>query len=490
MPCASALTLATKMSRPPSASPASPIQLRNAGEIGDIDRAAGRLDAVRFRAARRSGRPPRDGARRSRHRQPSAASSVGDGPADAAGAAGDDRLLSLQSEIHPSRRSLASVPTRGAMRPDALAPEKPALSGAPPCTLRWIHYAGPPQANNSGLNDLGRSGSRIAAKRCASIDGSAGDGGAARALHAGDGDRLPAERRAGQCWPAPISAGSGWSGFVISAVRWLEMLAVGVFVYQHTGSAFDVALMTLLRMLPMALFGAVIGALAERVERRKALIGGRAADAGDLAVPGRAGLCRHSGGLASGARQLLQRGRLGDRQPGAAGHDRRGRRVTNTWDRRCRSMSAATTPAACWVRRSAARCSPDAGISGAFTASVLLLCGRAGRRDRGPASQHPGRRAGRQRAGAHHRGVRAGAARPRLIGTLLVTVIYNVFGWPFTAMIPVIGQDNLHLGASAIGVLASMDGIGAFIGVVAIAVYARPAHYAAALYRRRGYCTW
>src|SRR3954462_12287834 len=61
-------------------------------------------------------------------------------------------------------------------------------------------------------------------------------------------------------------------GFVISAVRWLEMLAVGVFVYQHTGSAFDVALMTMLRMLPMALFGAVIGAWVERIERRIALI--------------------------------------------------------------------------------------------------------------------------------------------------------------------------------------------------------------------------
>src|SRR5204862_993170 len=62
-------------------------------------------------------------------------------------------------------------------------------------------------------------------------------------------------------------------GIVAFAVRWLEMLVIGVFVYQHTGSAFDVALMTLLRMLPLALFGAVIGALAERIERRKALIG-------------------------------------------------------------------------------------------------------------------------------------------------------------------------------------------------------------------------
>jgi hypothetical protein len=34
----------------------------------------------------------------------------------------------------------------------------------------------------------------------------------------------------------------------------------------------------------------------------------------------------------------------------------------------------------------------------------------------------------------------------RLIGTLTITVIYNVFGWPFTSMVPVIGQDQLLLG--------------------------------------------
>jgi predicted MFS family arabinose efflux permease len=65
----------------------------------------------------------------------------------------------------------------------------------------------------------------------------------------------------------------------------------------------------------------------------------------------------------------------------------------------------------------------------------------------------------------------------RVIAILTITIIYNVFGWPFTAMIPVIGQDNLHLGASGIGILASMDGIGAFGGAIAIALLARPAHY-------------
>jgi hypothetical protein len=66
----------------------------------------------------------------------------------------------------------------------------------------------------------------------------------------------------------------------------------------------------------------------------------------------------------------------------------------------------------------------------------------------------------------------------RLIGTLVITVIYNTFGWPFTSMIPVIGQDNLHLGAVGIGLLASMDGVGAFCGAMLIALWAKPATFA------------
>jgi hypothetical protein len=57
-------------------------------------------------------------------------------------------------------------------------------------------------------------------------------------------------------------------------------------------------------------------------------------------------------------------------------------------------------------------------------------------------------------------------------------VIYNTFGWPFTSMIPVIGQDNLGLGAAGIGLLASMDGVGAFCGAIVIALFAKPAMFA------------
>ena len=265
-------------------------------------------------------------------------------------------------------------------------------------------------------------------------------------------------------------------GFVISAVRWLEMVAVGVFVYQHTGSALEVALMTLLRMLPMALFGAVIGALAERIERRKALIGvsllmltnalalAVLAHAGVLAVWHLA-LASFVNGLAWAADNPVRRVMIGE----VVGPERMGSAMSlDVGGNNASRMLGPTIGGAllAW-----------GGISGTFTASVLFyvvgLTAALGVRHR---NSQPGAAVGSVLARILE-GFVLVRRDQRLIGTLLVTIIYNVFGWPFTSMIPVIGKDNLDLGASAIGVLASMDGVGAFIGVVAIAVYARPAHY-------------
>lgn len=265
-------------------------------------------------------------------------------------------------------------------------------------------------------------------------------------------------------------------GFVISAVRWLEMLAVGVFVYQQTGSAFAVALMTLLRMLPMALFGAVIGAAAERLERRTALIGvvlamlttslalAVLAHAGVLAVWHLA-VASFCNGIAWAADNPVRRVMIGE----VAGADRMGSAMSLDVGGNNASRMLGPTLGGMLLA--------VAGISGAFTASVLFytigLAAAIGLRHR----------SGQASAGAGSvlariiEGLMLVRRDPRLIGTLLVTVIYNVFGWPFTAMIPVIGQDNLHLAASGIGLLASMDGIGAFCGVIAIAIYAKPRHY-------------
>ncbi len=84
-----------------------------------------------------------------------------------------------------------------------------------------------------------------------------------------------------------------WSvGLVVFSVRGLETVAIGVFVYQRTNSAFLVAMMTMLRLVPMGLFGVFLGARAERIERRSTLIavvllpGANSATLGLLALGG------------------------------------------------------------------------------------------------------------------------------------------------------------------------------------------------------------
>jgi MFS family permease len=266
-------------------------------------------------------------------------------------------------------------------------------------------------------------------------------------------------------------------GFVVSSVRWLELIVVGVFVYRATGSPFDVALITMLRMLPMALFGALIGAFAERVDRRAALIAVAAtmlttsgclaalAFTGHLAVWHLA-VAGFFNGIASTADNPVRRVMIGE----VVGHEQMGAAMSIDVGANNASRMLGPTVGGLLLA--------NVGISGALTVSVLCYA-----------------TALVAAIGVTHRNapmpVGSGAVLARmiegfllvrrdrkLIGTLTITVIYNVFGWPFTSMIPVIGQDNLDLGAGGIGVLASIDGIGSFCGAVLLALYAKPSQYA------------
>jgi MFS family permease len=65
----------------------------------------------------------------------------------------------------------------------------------------------------------------------------------------------------------------------------------------------------------------------------------------------------------------------------------------------------------------------------------------------------------------------------RLIGVFVMTIIFNVFGWPATSMVPVIGTDYLGLGPKGVGLLASCDGVGGLLGALLIATVVRAAWY-------------
>jgi MFS family permease len=265
-------------------------------------------------------------------------------------------------------------------------------------------------------------------------------------------------------------------GLVVFAVRWLEMLAVAVFVYQRTGSPFLVAMMMMLRMLPMSLFGAVIGAAAERIDRRKALlfvVAGMMASSLSLALLAFAGqlavwhlaVASFWNGIGWTCDNPVRRTLIGD----VVGPLRLGRAMSVDVGANNASRMLGPTIGGLLLA--------GTGIGGAFSISVLCyLVAIAAvlslrHREAGIAPGHAGVIA------RIAEGLRLVRGDPRLLGVLVVTVIFNMFGWPFTSMIPVIGQDNLHLAAGGIGVLASMDGVGAFLGAVAIALWARPSVY-------------
>jgi MFS family permease len=265
-------------------------------------------------------------------------------------------------------------------------------------------------------------------------------------------------------------------GLVVFVVRWLETIAVGILVYQRTGSAFVVAMMTMLRLLPMGLFGALLGALAERIERRTALIvvilmmGSTSftlailAHTGQLAV-WHLGLASFINGIAWATDNPVRRVMIGE----VVGADQMSTAMSVDVGSNNASRMVGPTIGGLLLM--------TIGIDGAFTLSVLLyvaalLTALRVRYRNAVLPAGSGAVLPRMLAGfALVRGDK------RLRGTLVVTIIYNVFGWPFTSMVPVIGRDRLGLDPGGVGLLASMDGVGAFCGALLAAMFLRAAWY-------------
>jgi MFS family permease len=265
-------------------------------------------------------------------------------------------------------------------------------------------------------------------------------------------------------------------GLVVFAVRWLEMLVVAVFVYQRTGSAFQVAMMTLLRMAPMVMFGPVIGAVAERFERRHAqvLVGvtllASACIVAMLAYSGQLevwhlAVASFANGIAWAADNPVRRVMIGE----VVGPERMGSAMAIDVGANNASRMLGPTIGGLMLAH--------IGIAGAFSVSVvcyaLALIAALRLQHRNAVAPFA-----TGAVFAHIvEGLLLARRDPKLVAILTVTIIYNVFGWPFTSMIPVIGQDSLHLAPGGIGILASMDGIGAFIGAIAIALWVRQPYF-------------
>ncbi len=269
-----------------------------------------------------------------------------------------------------------------------------------------------------------------------------------------------------------------YAGMVVTTVRWLETVAMGVVVYARTGSAFDVAMITMLRLLPMGLFGAFLGAAAERFDRRRTLVAMTcvlAATSAVLAVVAWAdalevwhlAVASLVNGCGWATDNPLRRTMMGE----VVGRERMA--TAMAFDVGAANASRVVGPTVGGLLLA------GVGIEGAFALGVLMYATAAVSILTVRARIVPAEGAAAVLARTWE-SVRIVIADRRLAAIMWVTIVYNVFAWPFTSMIPVIGRDRLNLGPEGVGLLTSVDGVGAFAGALLLAMFLTPGWHARA----------
>ena len=265
-------------------------------------------------------------------------------------------------------------------------------------------------------------------------------------------------------------------GGLTGVVRWLQLLVLGLYTFQITGSPLLVSVIPMLWMLPLALCGPFVGVVADRVSRKALLVGSLvlalavsvvmaiASSAAALGFPWIAAASVVSG-IFWATDMPVRRRLLGDLSDGDLAA--------------AMSLDSATSNATRMA-------GPVLGgvvlqtfsLSGVFllSAAVFAVCLVA-------IALTPVPGAGRPARSTHFvreliSGIRFVAGDARLRWVFGITIVFNVFGFPFTSMIPVIGSGQLGLDPAMVGLLGSTEGFGAFIGAIVIAMAVRPRAFA------------
>ena len=268
-------------------------------------------------------------------------------------------------------------------------------------------------------------------------------------------------------------------GVFSMGARWLELLVVGIYAVEATGSPVLVALLVILRMLPLVVFGSVVGTFADRLAPRVLFhlslllatlvsLAILALALSGIAAYWHVAVATFLSGVAWTTDMPVRRRLIGD----VAGPGRIAAGM---------SLDSATSNAMRmigplfggllyhWLGLGGAF-----GLAAALYAICLLLTPGV---PKAFLASDAARRSARL-LGDLGEGFRYLVREPEVRRILWVTVIFNIWGFPFVSMIPVIGTETLGLGAAAIGGLAALEGGGAFAGALLIATLGvRPGSY-------------
>lgn len=263
----------------------------------------------------------------------------------------------------------------------------------------------------------------------------------------------------------PDAARLWFAGFSVSVMRWLEMLAYSLFALEVTGSPLMVALTVVCRMGPLLVTTPFLAALAEGTDRRRALALAFAAMtalfalllAVDVAAGVGIGLVLLAS-LAAGAfwslefplRRTMLAEVGGLHQVGAS----MGLEITS--NQATRVLGALLGGASVAWLGLAGVFAIGLLLYGAGTALVLTLRAK-------PGPRRPATRVGHLLAGVAD-GLRAVRGNGLLEATIAVSAAFNLFGFPYVALAPVVAERRYGLGPDGIGVLMACEPLAAVFG--------------------------
>ena len=266
-------------------------------------------------------------------------------------------------------------------------------------------------------------------------------------------------------------------GGLAGAMRWLEILVIGIYAFQTSGSPFVVSLMLVARMAPMVLFGTVVGAVVENMDRRRVQIGAcvlMTLGAGSIAATAVTeiitlpllAVIAFLNGLGWSMDFPVRRAMLGN----AVETERLGNAMS--FDTATNSATRMIGPLIGGVLYQIL------GLEGAYLVAtfvyaltIIFALGLASPRS----SSIP--RKGESLLSRLNAGVGYARRNNIIKSVFVITVILNLFGFCYASILPVWAVENFQADPVFVGLLASAEGGGAFFGAITLAFWARPKHF-------------
>ena len=255
-----------------------------------------------------------------------------------------------------------------------------------------------------------------------------------------------------------------WSiGGCVNTMRWFETLAAALFTLDVTGSGLAVAVVSAARTMPMFLLGAFSGVVTEALNRKQVLLVGQIITclaSGSIAVLGWAGIARPwhiavaatVAGVVWSTEMATRRRMVGESVDGplvsrALALDT----MSNSFTRLLGPIFAG----AIYQRL---------GVGGCFTLSACVYALAAFL----AVGLHYRQTTRRLVLGNVPRELAEGLRFVRhdvvIGGVLLVTIVMNLLGFPYSALVAPIGKQVFMVSATLVGVLAAAESFGAFLG--------------------------